>query len=324
MTRLAIIGGGLAGSSLGHLLQNDATIDIFEKARGLGGRMATRYADDFEFDHGTQFFTVRHPAFQDFLAPYMLDQTVRPWEPRCVYWDGENQDLIPSEATGLFVATPRMNSLVKKIVANLTIQRATRIMRMEKMPQGWILYDHNNQFHGPYDWVISTAPAPQTFELFPKSFIHRYRRDDIRMRGCFTLMLGFTKPFETGFDFAKGTNSIISSLALNSHKPQRPNGMSLVIHSDNQWADTHIEDDKSIILHQLKTEAENILEHPLDDADYESLHRWRYALCDKPLQDGFLVDRHQKLAVCGDWCEGGRIENAFLSAYKLASFLRTV
>jgi predicted NAD/FAD-dependent oxidoreductase len=44
-------------------------VTIFEKARGAGGRMATRRAEPFIFDHGAQFFKAKTGRFSAFIAP---------------------------------------------------------------------------------------------------------------------------------------------------------------------------------------------------------------------------------------------------------------
>ena len=59
---IAIIGAGLSGLIAARELAKNNDVTIFEKARGVGGRMATRRAnnlkfDGFNFDHGTQYFT---------------------------------------------------------------------------------------------------------------------------------------------------------------------------------------------------------------------------------------------------------------------------
>lgn len=325
MTKIAIIGAGLAGVSLGRLLASQHDVTIFEKARGMGGRMATRYTPSFEFDHGAQFFTVRDPAFQDFLAPYMLEQIVEPWSPRCVHWDGDSQDLTPTDARDIFVASPRMNNLVKAIATPLPVHRSTHIQHLEKTPQGWMIHDLDNYRYGPFDWVISTAPAPQSFALMPKAFIHHYRHLNANLRGCFTLMLGYHTPFETDFDFAKADNSVISSLCINNSKPKRSQeNTCIVIQSNNQWADENINHDPHDMVAPLLAEAEEMLERPLGQFDFHAAHKWRYALCDRPLKAGFLMDQHQKLALCGEWCQGGRVEDAFLSAHHLAHSLREI
>jgi|GEM_PF-3948416 len=58
---IAIIGAGLSGLSVASFLKDHAAITIFEKAWGFGGRMSTRYTDDFQFDASSSEFT---PIFE--------------------------------------------------------------------------------------------------------------------------------------------------------------------------------------------------------------------------------------------------------------------
>jgi predicted NAD/FAD-dependent oxidoreductase len=65
--RIAIIGAGMSGLTLANRLSKIAEVVLFEKSRGVGGRMSTRQADPFTFDHGAQFFTVRDKRFSVFI-----------------------------------------------------------------------------------------------------------------------------------------------------------------------------------------------------------------------------------------------------------------
>jgi predicted NAD/FAD-dependent oxidoreductase len=47
---IAIIGAGISGLSLANMLKDIANVKVFEKSRGFGGRVATRYSENFEFD----------------------------------------------------------------------------------------------------------------------------------------------------------------------------------------------------------------------------------------------------------------------------------
>ena len=68
MKRIAIIGAGLAGLTCGKALQQAGhDVVIFEKSRGIGGRLATRRAEPFYFDHGVAAFTASDDAFQGFV-----------------------------------------------------------------------------------------------------------------------------------------------------------------------------------------------------------------------------------------------------------------
>ena len=69
MTDVAVIGAGLAGCTAARHLSEIANIKVYEKSKRSGGRIATRFSCEHQFDHGAQFFTARSSAFKDFLAP---------------------------------------------------------------------------------------------------------------------------------------------------------------------------------------------------------------------------------------------------------------
>ena len=51
---------------------------------------------------------------------------------------------------------------------------------------------------------------------------------------------------------------------------------------------------------------------------YAEVHRWRYAQTHQPLGQSHLWDAAAGLGVCGDWCLGHRLEDAFVSGLELA------
>ena len=55
--QLAVIGAGVAGLVAARALRQrrpELALAVFEKSRGLGGRVATRRREGFAFDHGAQ------------------------------------------------------------------------------------------------------------------------------------------------------------------------------------------------------------------------------------------------------------------------------
>ena len=87
MVKIAIIGSGLAGISTALLLKDQADITLFEKARGVSGRMSTRMADPYLFDHGAQYFTVRTDAFRSFVHPLLDAGVIARWNANYVELD---------------------------------------------------------------------------------------------------------------------------------------------------------------------------------------------------------------------------------------------
>ena len=66
---IVIIGSGLAGLAAGQLLQEAGhNALILDKGRRAGGRISTRRANGFLFNHGAQFVTARSAAFSAVCA----------------------------------------------------------------------------------------------------------------------------------------------------------------------------------------------------------------------------------------------------------------
>ena len=54
-TSVAIVGAGLSGLSCAHALQAQGVkVTVFDKSRGVSGRMSTRRGDGWQADHGAR------------------------------------------------------------------------------------------------------------------------------------------------------------------------------------------------------------------------------------------------------------------------------
>jgi len=86
MMKIAILGCGVAGlSAARELRRNGVDVILFDKSRGVGGRMSTRYAGDWEFDHGAQYFTVQDPDFQAEIEAAIDAGVVSSWDAKALY-----------------------------------------------------------------------------------------------------------------------------------------------------------------------------------------------------------------------------------------------
>lgn len=69
MSRVAVIGAGIAGISCARVLRDAGhAVRVFDKSRGIGGRMATRRGESSSYDHGAQYFTARDPGFRQLVV----------------------------------------------------------------------------------------------------------------------------------------------------------------------------------------------------------------------------------------------------------------
>jgi len=321
--RIAVIGGGLSGLVIASELSTKYDVQVFEKARGVGGRMSTRYADPFYFDHGTQFFTARSEAFKDILAPLIAQGHVAEWSGKVITLEAGQKPMKNMWYEPHYVAAPNMNSLCKKLAEHCTVTANTEIAPLvERQHDGWHLSDKNGAALGVFDWVISTAPPVQTVRLFAGYMASEVGFANVRLLGCYTLMVGFNRPWDKSWIAAKVRDNPFQWVGVNSSKPQRNADITaLVAHSDNQWAETHIDDDMAQAQVFLVQQFEAITGIDCSKPDYLSTHRWRYAITDEAKPQEPYIDAEKKLASSGDWCGASRIEDVWLSAKKLADYL---
>lgn len=320
---VAIVGAGLAGITVARELSRIARVCVFEKSRGLGGRMATRRAGDHEFDHGAQFFTSRSPEFQQLLHGPDIAATVRPWQPKVVTLEPGKKPFKRPWFEDHYVAVPRMNLLVKTLAADLQVRVDTRVSDVVASGPRWQLVAESGEQLGEFDWVVSAAPAAQAAALLPAVFIPLDILRRARFSPCFALMIGLPGLPNPGFDCAVVRDSPLAWLAMNHSKPGRPETACLVAQSDNQWAADHVDDDPQQLQQQLQRSVEDLTGIDTGAAEYLALHRWLYARVEEPAAgEGFLLDREHQLAACGDWCVGNRVEDAFTSGAALGRALR--
>lgn len=320
MTHIAIIGAGLSGLTTANMLKQHAKVTVFEKSLGAGGRMATRHAGDFNFDHGAQFFKATQPEFQAFTQKLLTQGIIKRWDARFVelarqkitsarVWDKTNPH---------YVGTPGMSTIGKHLAQGLEIRYGVRAAKLNRR-NGWEILDEQGATLGQYDWVISAVPAAQAVTILPESFRYYSKLTAVKMLGCFSLMLGFEEPIPLEFDAAVVKDADISWISVNSVKPDRSGKFCILAHSSNEWAEAHIEDDKAQIMEYLCHELSTVIGFTVNSAIHKDLQRWRYANIEKQGLKQVLLDEKLQLAACGDWAIQGRVEAAFKSGFEVAS-----
>jgi renalase len=316
--KIAVIGAGMSGITLAKKLSNSNEVTVFDKSRGFGGRMTTRRTDDFHFDHGAQFFTAKSDEFKDLCQKAKDDDIIEEW--KCRFVEIIDSDINAQSRIGsdpYFVAKPQMNSLCKYVGKDLNILRSKQVESANFDDNKWTLKTSQGEIFDNFDYLFLAIPSHQAINLIPKSFKYFDIVSNIKMTGCFTLMLGFKEDLKIDFDAALVSESIINWISINSSKPERLAGFSMVVNSDNQWADNNIEEDLEVVKQKMTTSLKKIINFDLNNINYNNIHRWKYANSNFREGDKSLFDPCLNLGVCGDWLIGGRVENAFLSGLDL-------
>lgn len=326
MARVAIVGAGLAGLTLAHRLAPKHTVTVYEKSRGPGGRMATRYAGAFEFDHGAQYFTARTRAFREFLEPLIGEGLITPWRARCVEISptGAVIQRAWDESEPRYVGVPRMNVFGKALAGGLDIRFGTAVERVERSGTGWRLLLADTPEPVDTDWLLVTTPLPQAKALLADVEGFGAALGERQMLGCFSLMLGFESPPAVAFDAALVYGADIRWIAVNSSKPGRGPASTMVVHAANRWTDANIEVELDAVRGHMLNEVHRVIGIRAADAVHQDIHRWRFANAVKADGASHFLSPRQRLGVAGDGWLGGKVESAFTSADGLSNDLEAV
>ena len=318
--RVAVVGAGLSGLTCARTLaDHGCQVTVFEKSRGVGGRMSTRRADqELRFDHGAQYFTVRDSRFRRYVESWTQIGVVAPWSGQIVVLrDGE----VIEEKKGLtrHVGVPGMNAICKHLAHELDVRFGTQVAPLERMEDEWRLTDDENRDLGRFDLAIVSAPAAQTSALLQAAPTLANAASRVTINGCWALMIAFPKTLELELDAAFVHDSPISWIARNSSKPQRDDASETwVVHATSDWSQENLGLEQREAGRRLFDEFWKATGLAPREPSFQVAHRWRYALPGNPLPKKCLADDHVRAFACGDWCGGPRVEGAFLSGMAVA------
>ncbi len=232
MSSVVVIGAGIAGLACArHLAEAGLAPLVLDKGRGIGGRVATRRAGDFQFDHGAQYVNAKGAAFAVVL--------------RTLETAGDLADWPDDEGRSRSVGAPGMSALPKALGRGLEINQNTQVTRVERTPEGWALHIGDGVLHAAR--VIVTVPAPQVAGLLGPDHPLVAALAPVRLSPCLTLMAAIdaSAPFTTRQD----RYDPLAWIAQDSAKPGRPRGAATlwVAQACLDFSQAHLEQDAAAI-----------------------------------------------------------------------------
>jgi len=288
---LAPIPGGRCGTTV---------VTALELPRGLSGEVA--------FDHGAQYFTVRHDRFSMIAAEWERDKVIGKWNGRIVSFDGEGWEDVDHD-TSRYVGTPGMSAIPAALAQGLAIEYGTRIQSVEPLL-------------GRFDRVIVAVPAAQARTLVANFPELEHQLSTMTMSSCWTVMAAFEERVAARFDGAFVNGSALGWIARNTSKPKRNYKIDAwVLQASTSWSNAHLDDRPEDVGAFLMRAFDDLVASGLPRAFYATVHRWRYAAADPPLGVGAISAPDDRIIFCGDWCGGSRIEDAWMSGLTAAQLV---
>ena len=340
--QVAVVGAGAAGVGVADALGEvavDAT--LFEKARGVGGRAATRRKHGCRYDHGANYVKEADDRTVELLRSLGEDGLVDVGKPVWTF-DADGRIEPGDEGRGhrgKWTWEAGITQFTKRVFARsgATLHTSTRTESLSRRDGDWWLRDAGGGDHGPYDAVVLTPPAPQTAALLDATDWDDPRRERLadavravpyRSIRSFLLHYDFEREYPWYGLVNPDREHDVGWLSREELKPGHvPDGESLfVVQTSPEWSATHFDDDREAVAPDVADAVAELLEEPdRRDPDWVDDQRWRYALPDDAVDADALADgRAAGLFFAGDWLVGeGRVHEAFWNGVDVGERVRS-
>ncbi|QTN21252.1 NAD(P)-binding protein [Rhizobacter sp. AJA081-3] len=324
---VAVIGAGVAGAVCARdLMLSGCQVQVFDKSRGAGGRLATRRAQwqdaqsqprSTKFDHGATGFGATTPAFRAFADQACRSGWLTSWTP--VTAPGT------ASAGALYVPIPDMPRLTRELLCGIDFCWDTPIEALHRQGDGWRLRSRGEALPGAFDAVVLAMPPAQSAMLLaPHEPAWAQRAAQVLMQPCWTLM-GIAEPPQgaAAWDLARPAHPVIDLLSRNERRPgreRRPDEAHWVAHARADWSREQLEQPGDEVQARMQAAVAECLGEPVRWR-HAVVHRWRYAQPGLPLAapaDSCWWDAASGLGVCGDFLGGLGVEGAWQSGAALA------
>jgi hypothetical protein len=336
--RVAVVGAGMAGSRCAAALREQGhQVTLFDKSRGVGGRLSTRRTDwqDAEgrtrtlaFDHGAPAFSASHPDFLAWCQQAQAQGWLQPWSPRLA---PGSRPCPPTQ----WVATPDMPELCRRQLVGIPVLASQAVCAVARSGESWQLTLGDGTLATGFDALVLAVPAAQAADL-----LQEHRPDwaaqalALPMQPCWTVMaLSKTAP-PLAWDAAAPTDGSLHWAAVNHLKPGRmpvTGGSTWVVQATTAWSESHLEAQQAEVIAALLPALEKLPGAGGQHWLWATAHRWRYALPRQSPTDTAPMsaqamapwwDPRLGLGVCGDWRGGTGVEGAWWSGQTMARALQ--
>lgn len=300
---IAVIGAGIAGiTAARQLTRAGQSVQVFEKSRGSGGRLASKRSAMGGINLGAQSFKAEDEQFIAQLHSWQQAGWV------------EQNIAEPSHWTG----TPYMSALTRNLLGEIQSHFACAIDSLNHTNDGWQLLDQHGHSHGPFQQVLVAIPAPQAQALLsacaPELAV---QAASVVMQPAWIVVLGFTEAIILPNNLKHLHSSTIAQLIYTPQSNAQPLSV-LTLRATASWSSQHLEEQSEQVIASLTEACNTLLDAPLPTTVNAFAHRWRYALGALAQPSGLLAEPQRGLYIAGDWCGVGDVESAWRSGTQAA------
>ena len=165
MSSFCVIGSGISGATIANLLNKRHTVDLYDKARGLGGRSSFKRLDNLRgFDHGTQYFSPKTTEFKRFTKKLIEKIILKIWGGNHKFLSDKKKE---NKKHVKVIGRKGNNDISKYLLKNVRCYFQSELKKINFQNRKWNLTFNDGEMKN-YENLILTCPFPQLKKLIKK------------------------------------------------------------------------------------------------------------------------------------------------------------
>ena len=316
MIDFCVLGSGVAGSTIANLLSKKYSVHVFDKARGPGGRSSNkRFKNNLSFDHGVQYISPKSKLFIKYIQKLYKNKILKSWDDNHLDFTFEKKPFSTK-----YIGRKANNDLVKYNLKNIKQSFASPIEKIDFKKYFWEITLKNKSKH-QFKSLIITCPFPQLKKLAKNYLDKNILKLKVQMQPNITVMLALKNQKNLPISSIKFNDDILAWAANENSKKRFKSNINLwTLQATLKWSKKTInkyKNDKSI-MNKLITRFIKLTGFEKNKIIFKKIHGWKYSYNYEKTPYLSIWNKKINLGVCGDWFNGPKVENAWLSANDLA------
>ncbi len=309
--KFIIIGAGISGLNTARKIKDLdlGSVQILEKSRGVGGRMATRRTLDTRFDHGAQFYRLKND----------ITDLHQEWKQK-----GINHQWFVSAKGDHWCSNTGMTALAKSMITNLEISLEKEIRTIRYENNLWKLVSNKDEEWFCHNLIIS-SPTPQTVKLVEEvanqNLLDTNVLSEIKKITYSKALIGLVT-LEEEFSIDPNGYLEFNTGHFFSISDQKKKGVSeipaLTITMSSSFSESEFEKSDEYILEKILKLFQS--DYPNAKIKNAELKKWRYCQPQTQTKNLFL-ELAPKLYLIGDAFGGSSLLGSIRSSEALCNFL---
>jgi hypothetical protein len=317
MSSFCVIGSGISGATIANLLSKKHSVDLFDKARGPGGRSSFKRLDKKKgFDHGTQYISPKTPMFKKFIKELIIKKVLKNWKGKHLFLHGEKKE---KKNHVKVIGSKGNNDISKYLLRNINCYFQNELKKIDYKKDKWILTFADGKKR-IYEKIILTCPFPQLSKLAKKFIQSSFIKKKIKMDANITVMIIIKKTNKDISSYFFNDKILGWAAKENSKNRFKSNQDLWTLQSTYDWANKRINKNRENIELNSKILIDQFFKLTgikKTKILFSLNHGWKFSSNSKVLNIKSYWNSSLGLGVCADWFVGPRLESGWISANDL-------